>query len=174
MSGTMTPRLLAATPHRLLFFVGAVNVLLAMAWWAVWLVDQRWQLHWLPPAPVHAGWIHAFAMQYQLLPPFMFGFLLTVFPRWLGLPDVERWRYLPVGAGLMGGQLAILLGAAGWPGASVPVLVVGHQPTLGMAAARLLAGADQPWAVKKAAVWWLRLRERDGSALNRCLKLHNI
>lgn len=57
-----------------------------------------------------------------------------------------------------------LLVAAGWPGSSAPVLVVGHQPTLGMAAARLLAGADQAWAVKKAAVWWLRLREREGEA----------
>ena len=57
-----------------------------------------------------------------------------------------------------------LLVAAGWPGSSVPALVVGHQPTLGMAAARLLSGADQPWAIKKAAVWWLRLREREGEA----------
>lgn len=57
-----------------------------------------------------------------------------------------------------------LLVAAGWPGAGVPVLVVGHQPTLGMTAARLLSGADQPWAIKKAAVWWLRLREREGEA----------
>ena len=57
-----------------------------------------------------------------------------------------------------------LLVGAGWPGASLPVLVVGHQPTLGMAAARLLCGADQPWAMKKAAVWWLRLREREGEA----------
>ncbi len=57
-----------------------------------------------------------------------------------------------------------VLVAAGWPGSSVPVLVVGHQPALGMAAARLLSGADQPWAMKKAAVWWLRLREREGEA----------
>ena len=28
---------LAAAPHRLMFFVGAGNVLLAMAWWAAWL-----------------------------------------------------------------------------------------------------------------------------------------
>ncbi len=55
-----------------------------------------------------------------------------------------------------------LLVVAGWPDGRVPVLVVGHQPTLGMAAARLLSGADQPWAMKKAAVWWLRLREREG------------
>ena len=55
-----------------------------------------------------------------------------------------------------------VLVAAGWPGSSVPVLVVGHQPALGMAAARLLSGADQPWAMKKAAVWWVRVREREG------------
>jgi uncharacterized protein involved in response to NO len=51
------------------------------------------------PAP-YAGWLHAFVMQYQVLPSFIFGFLLTVFPRWMGLPDLERWRYLPVGLGI--------------------------------------------------------------------------
>lgn len=49
-----------------------------------------------------------------------------------------------------------LLAAARWPGARLPVLVVGHQPTLGLAAAWLLAGLPQPWPVRKAAVWWLR------------------
>ena len=103
-------RLLAAAPHRLLFLVGAVNVLLAMSWWALWLVDARWQLGWLPVAPMYAGWVHAIVMQYQLLPPFMFGFLLTVFPRWMGLPELHRWHYLPVGAGLFGGQVAVIAG----------------------------------------------------------------
>lgn len=55
-----------------------------------------------------------------------------------------------------------LLKAAQWPDAVAPVLVVGHQPTLGLVAARLLAGSDQPWSVKKAGVWWLRSRVRDG------------
>jgi glutamate N-acetyltransferase/amino-acid N-acetyltransferase len=36
--------MLAAAPHRLLFFVGASNVLLAMTWWALWLVDARWHV----------------------------------------------------------------------------------------------------------------------------------
>ena len=107
---SLSPSLLALAPHRLLFFVGASNVLLSMAWWCAWLVDQRWQLHWLPQAPAHAGWIHAFAMQYQLLPPFMFGFLLTVFPRWMGLPELARWHYLPVGIGLLGGQVSVVGG----------------------------------------------------------------
>jgi phosphohistidine phosphatase len=60
-------------------------------------------------------------------------------------------------------SVAELLEAAGWPDADEPVLVVGHQPTLGLVAARLLADVDQPWSMKKGAVWWLRRRERDGA-----------
>lgn len=55
-----------------------------------------------------------------------------------------------------------LLAAAGWPDAVTPVLVIGHQPTLGLVAARLLGGQEQDWSVKKAGVWWLRSRERGG------------
>jgi phosphohistidine phosphatase len=53
-----------------------------------------------------------------------------------------------------------LLAIAGWPDGSNPVLIVGHQPTIGLAAGLLLTGAAQPWAVKKGAVWWLRYRPR--------------
>jgi phosphohistidine phosphatase len=61
-----------------------------------------------------------------------------------------------------GASVAALLAAAGWPQSGVPVLVVGHQPTLGLAVARLVAGVDQHWSVKKGAVWWLR-GEREGA-----------
>lgn len=57
-----------------------------------------------------------------------------------------------------------LLTAARWPDAPDPVLIVGHQPTLGLAAARVLTGMLQPWSVKKGAVWWLRDRDRDEGA----------
>lgn len=57
-----------------------------------------------------------------------------------------------------------LLEAVRWPESNEPVLVVGHQPTLGFTAARLLADIDKYWAMKKGAVWWLRHRERDGTA----------
>jgi phosphohistidine phosphatase len=60
------------------------------------------------------------------------------------------------------GTVEGLLHAVRWPDAREPVLVVGHQPTLGLAAAYLLAGQPQAWAVRKGAVWWLRARERDG------------
>ena len=57
-----------------------------------------------------------------------------------------------------------LLKAARWPDATEPVLVVGHQPTLGMVVAHLLAGQPQSWTIKKGAVWWLRSRDREGLA----------
>jgi len=60
-----------------------------------------------------------------------------------------------------------LIAAAGWPDATDPVLVVGHQPTLGEAAALLLAGTPQSWSVKKGAAWWLRhrVRSEDGQTV---------
>jgi phosphohistidine phosphatase len=63
-----------------------------------------------------------------------------------------------------GAAAADVLAAAGWPDAREPVLVVGHQPTLGEVAASLLAGEELPWSVRKAAVWWLSNRVRDGTA----------
>ncbi|HEY4959194.1 MAG TPA: histidine phosphatase family protein [Caldimonas sp.] len=60
-----------------------------------------------------------------------------------------------------GANVDALLKVAGWPDAAHPVLLVGHQPTLGLVAAHLLTGNRQPWTVKKGAVWWLRLRPRD-------------
>ena len=53
-----------------------------------------------------------------------------------------------------------LLAAARWPESIEPVLVVGHQPTLGLAAALVMTELPQPWSVKKGAVWWLRDRDR--------------
>lgn len=60
------------------------------------------------------------------------------------------------------GSVEGLLHATRWPDSREPVLVIGHQPTLGQAVAYLLAGQTDPWAVRKAAAWWLRGRERDG------------
>lgn len=55
-----------------------------------------------------------------------------------------------------------VLAAAGWPEGGGTVLVVGHQPTLGQAAALALTGTASAWSVKKGALWWLRRRERGG------------
>jgi phosphohistidine phosphatase len=58
--------------------------------------------------------------------------------------------------------ITALIEASRWPRSAEPVLICGHQPTLGLLAAQLLAGVEQDWALKKGAVWWLRWRQRDG------------
>ncbi|HQR04007.1 MAG: histidine phosphatase family protein [Proteobacteria bacterium] len=63
-----------------------------------------------------------------------------------------------------GGNAGQLLTACGWPDAGGTVLIVGHQPTLGEAAALLLSGSPQPWTVRKGSLWWLRGRQRQGVA----------
>lgn len=54
-----------------------------------------------------------------------------------------------------------LLRAAGWPEDTDSVLIVGHQPTLGAAAALALAQSDVSWSIKKGALWWISSRSRD-------------
>ena len=78
---------------------------------------------------------------------------------------LER-RFETVEALAPGAGVDDVLDAAGWPGAAGTVLVVGHQPTLGQVAARLLAGtgpggAERDWALRKGALVWLRSRERE-------------
>ena len=63
-----------------------------------------------------------------------------------------------------GASAAAVLIAANWPDAREPVLIVGHQPTLGMAAARLLTGTDAPWSIRKGSVWWISNRARETGA----------
>jgi phosphohistidine phosphatase len=55
-----------------------------------------------------------------------------------------------------------VLAAAGWPKVRGTVVIVGHQPTLGQAAALALTGRPDSLSVKKAGVWWLTARTRRG------------
>ena len=55
-----------------------------------------------------------------------------------------------------------LLELVQWPQAKSPMLVIGHQPTLGQTIAQLLGLQEAECAVKKGALWWLRNRDRDG------------
>jgi phosphohistidine phosphatase len=71
-------------------------------------------------------------------------------------------RFKTVAALAPDGTVDGLLAAVRWPDAREPVLVIGHQPTLGMAAAYLLSGQAQAWTLRKGAFVWLRAREREG------------
>ena len=53
-----------------------------------------------------------------------------------------------------------VLRAAEWPSGAKNVLVVGHQPTFGEAAATILETAAGGLSVKKGAIWWFATRDR--------------
>ena len=61
-----------------------------------------------------------------------------------------------------GASVDELLELVQWPHGKAPVLVVGHQPTLGQTIARLLKLHESDCPVKKGSIWWLRSRDRDG------------
>ena len=55
-----------------------------------------------------------------------------------------------------------LLTLVQWPLSKLPVLVVGHQPTLGHVVTRLLGVDGDELSFRKGSIWWLRSREREG------------
>ena len=57
---------------------------------------------------------------------------------------------------------AQMLSLAQWPDSKATVVLVGHQPALGMLVAGLLGMPEESCAIRKGSVWWLRSRERGG------------
>jgi phosphohistidine phosphatase len=62
-----------------------------------------------------------------------------------------------------GAPVHAILKAAGWPGGKSDrtLIVVGHQPDLGRAAAHLLAGKQAGWHIKKGGLWWVSSKNSD-------------
>ncbi len=58
-----------------------------------------------------------------------------------------------------GASAHAILQAARWPNPNGTVLIVGHQPTLGIVAAQLLGCGQESFRIKKSCVWWLSRRE---------------
>jgi phosphohistidine phosphatase len=73
-----------------------------------------------------------------------------------------RRKFRTVDALGPGAPVSAVLAAANWPESREPVVVVGHQPTLGAVASFLLAGDEENWSIKKGAAWWLSDRDRSG------------
>ena len=63
-----------------------------------------------------------------------------------------------------GAAVSAILKAAGWPDQKGTVVLVGHQPDLGQAAAFLVAGSQGGVSIKKGGLWWLTDRVRGEAA----------
>jgi len=59
-----------------------------------------------------------------------------------------------------------ILTIANWPEGREPVLIVGHQPTLGRAAALILAGSEQEWTIRKSTALWIAQKDRGDTSTN--------
>lgn len=57
-----------------------------------------------------------------------------------------------------------VLRTIGWSSGKGTLVVVGHQPTLGRIASRLMTGSESEWPIKKGAVVWISQREANGDA----------
>lgn len=61
-------------------------------------------------------------------------------------------------------EVDAVLGAAGWSGTGEgTVVVVGHNPWIGQAVARIVGGRDDAWPIRKGGFWWIGRRSRGGA-----------
>lgn len=61
---------------------------------------------------------------------------------------------------------ASILRLANWPEGREPVLIVGHQPTLGQVAALVLTGQEHDWTIRKSTALWIGQKERGDISTN--------
>lgn len=128
MRSTMIkPPLLLASPHRLPFLTGSLGLGSTAAWWLSALVQiHAGSIMAIAPA-MPASLLHGPAMLFLGFAPFVFGFLLTVIPRWMSYPDLAWQRYAPVGVLLALGVTCALIGL--W--SAQPPLLLGGLAILG-------------------------------------------
>lgn len=102
---------LTAAPHRTMFFAGLLALLAASAWWGLHLVARHFGTPlfalMVEPAPI---WAHAYLMLFAVFPTVFFGFLFTVFPRWMNGPLVTLSEYVTTGLAFTAGTLLWLVG----------------------------------------------------------------
>jgi uncharacterized protein involved in response to NO len=101
--------MLAAAPHRIMFFCGALQALAAVAWWLSDLLGRYGNMYrpliWSLPSP----FAHAYLLGYGLFPFFIFGFLLTAVPNWLGVKP-RRTGYVAAAVAMGLGLLLVYAG----------------------------------------------------------------
>ena len=155
---THTLAVVTVAPHRMHFFCGLAALVAASSWWAVHLLARYTGVPLfaldLTIAPV---WAHSFLMLFAVFPTVIFGFLFTVYPRWMNGPPVRRAVYLTTASSMTAGTAAWLAGTyVHGPLLLVGIACVGIGLAVGIAELmRVLIGAPQ--TVSHAVVTLLAL-----------------
>ena len=84
---------LTAAPHRIMFFSGALQLVIPVILWAIELIGRYTQLWSTLDTLVPTTWAHGFVMIYGVFIFFIYGFLMTTYPRWMNGPLVMREAY---------------------------------------------------------------------------------
>ncbi len=110
--------LVFTVPHRFFFLTGVGALTLASLWWAWTLVARAWPELPPPSVAVPPTTLHALLMIFGFAPLFMFGFLFTAGPRWLGVTPPGPATWLPPGllAAIAALALVPLQVAGSWVG----------------------------------------------------------
>jgi uncharacterized protein involved in response to NO len=77
----------------MMMFGGAVQLVTVLLYWSIDLVGRYTGLWPAPMTTIPGIFAHAFLMLYTLFPFFIFGFLMTTYPRWMSGPPVPLLRY---------------------------------------------------------------------------------
>lgn len=101
---------LFAAPHRLFFLAGAVQMILSVLIWLAILSGLYIRAVPIVSLTIAGTSAHLFLMLYGLFTFFIFGFLLTVFPRWLATAAIDRRRYVTIAALMTVGIAGYYLG----------------------------------------------------------------
>ena len=84
----------SAAPHRLFFFSGAIQLILPLLFWSIELTGRYTDLISPLETVIPSTWAHGFLMIYGIFIFFIYGFLMTVFPRWMNSPAIVKDLYL--------------------------------------------------------------------------------
>ena len=98
-------KLLFAAIHRPFFLAGIVYAIASIGLWSLNLTGLLLYKPGLPEA-----WIHMAQVIYFFFPFYIFGFLLTVFPRLMSMPAIDQRSYTLIFLGYFTGSLLFTLG----------------------------------------------------------------
>jgi len=103
-------QIFTAAPHRMMFFAGAVQLILPLLLWSIEIIGRYTEL-WEPlDILIPATWAHGFIMLHGVFIFFIFGFLMTVYPRWMNATEVSKDAYISTFICLSAGILMFEVG----------------------------------------------------------------